>query len=87
MTYSLWQSDQRLYSLGGRVRKSTTAEQKDWTAADMERLECLMEEAARRLAGSAIPEAGTQPGTTCIPRLLPGRKGIRERLRASDRRA
>lgn len=55
MTYSLWQSDERIYSLGGRVRnrpdgKETPEQPRDWTEADMERVERLMEKAARQRA-------------------------------------
>jgi hypothetical protein len=73
-TYSLWQADDQRYSLGRRVRRTepnhSPEPPMDWTATDMERLEVLMEKAARQLAARA-PRASTNLGTTYVPPLLP----------------
>ncbi len=68
MTYSLWQSDDRRYSLGGRVRSHITQPRKmplrppaDWTNDEMERLDLHMQETARQLAIRATRAHQTEP--------------------------
>jgi hypothetical protein len=85
-TYSLWQADDQRYSLGGRVRRTEPNRSPepplDWTATDMERLEALMEKAARELAARATPDQ-YEPGDDIRPSAASAQPGSVSFLRES----